>query len=140
MKLEEDYRTQKGRTEGTMIGYTVEARYNYHTPIQLGNQLFDERWREVRFEDGHGVGIPNSPSDHKLLKSGLRGYAAAQALRWWVHAAADADMSYFCLETRLVKHELKYNQSVEAVSVHDVVGGENRSHIMPDWNDETESE
>jgi len=34
---------------GTIIGYSVEARHNYHTPTKIGDVLLDTRWRKLHF-------------------------------------------------------------------------------------------
>ena len=64
----------------------------------------------------------------------MLGYAAAQALRWWLHAAAEADnMSGLCLETRIISHKISYSHKIETVGAHDHIHGDDRSNCMPDW-------
>jgi len=116
-ELEEGYRKDKNRGSGADVGYTVEARHNYIRPCKIGNQMFDNRWQQVEFEGGpHGV--PTMTIGHRALHLGfLLPYNAAQALRWWFVAAAEAGEigGALCLETRLVKHKLKYSYEVEAI-------------------------
>lgn len=134
MELEQDYRRERGSGNGTETAYTVEARYNYPQPTQIGGQIFDNRWREVKFQDS-AIGVPRcAPFNRRTLEHGLLGYAAAQALRWWLHAAAEADnMSGLCLETRIVSHKISYSHKIETVAAHDHIHGDDRSNCMPDW-------
>jgi hypothetical protein len=55
-------------------------------------------------------------------------------LRWWVHAQAEIEHE-FCIETRLVKHEIKHSYEITAVSQHALVGGDDRSSLMPDYGE-----
>lgn len=124
MELEDDYKRERGSQSGTETAYSVEARYNNHSPIVIGGQVFDNRWRAVKF-DKSPIGVPDEKSFHRHAEEyGLHGYAAAQALRWWLHAAADAERigGSLCLESRLVKHTISYSQKVVAISAHEVVG------------------
>lgn len=121
---------------GTTYGYTVEARFSYHEPAQIGGVLLDNRWREVKFT-ASTIGVPRGPrwNAAQFEQGGLVGYAAAQALRWWLHADAEANSvgGGVCLETRIVKHKLTYSYAVERVSDHGHIGGEDRSNCIPDW-------
>src|SRR5690606_9220355 len=101
-----------------------------------GSQLFDQRWKRVKFDTiPLPVGVPSGPPSLSGLrdKLGLYSYQAAQALRWWFHANAAASWNDLCLETRLVKHRVKYSYECEAISAHAVIGGDDRSNVMPDW-------
>lgn len=120
---------------GTIHGYSVEARYASHSPLVLGDLILDERWRHVSFPKGH-PGVPIGPSYHAsfLSRCGLMSYPAAQALRWWLHAEGDASsIGCLCLETRIVKHKVRYSYGVTRESVHCTVGGDDRSNCIPDW-------
>lgn len=134
MELEQDYRSERGSGNETETAYTVEARYNYANPVQIGGQIFDNRWREVKFQDAV-IGVPRCATFRRhTLEHGMLGYAAAQALRWWLHAAAEADnMSGLCLETRIVSHRISYSHKIETVAAHDHIHGEDRSNCVPDW-------
>jgi len=134
MELEEDYKRERGNGSGTETGYTVEARYSYNNPVQIGGQLFDNRWRQVSFEKSE-IGIPSAPRyQHHVIEHGLLGYTAAQALRWWLHAQADADgVSGLCLETRLISHKISYTHKIEAIAAHNHIHGGDRSNCVPDW-------
>lgn len=102
-----EYPKSRGKGSGRETCYSVEARYNYTQPIEISGQLFDNRWREVKFQDAP-VGVPRaSEFQEHTLRHRMLGYSAAQALRWWLHANADAMKAghCICLETRLVKHE-----------------------------------
>lgn len=115
----------------TTVGWSVEARSTAHAPEAIGEQIFDERWQPVKFAYGM-PGVPTgSPFDGPWLQQmGLLGYASAQALRWWFHAEAPRAL---CIETRLVKHAVTVAVSAARQTEHDVVSGEDRSSIMPDW-------
>ena len=129
MDLEEGYKREKGSGSGTEIGYTVEARYNYHSPTQIGGQIFDNRWRQVKFEQS-SVGVPTCPRYQRhVAEQGMLGYAAAQALRWWLHANAVAEQGMaLCLETRIISHKITYNHKIEAQAAYEHVHGEDRSN------------
>lgn len=111
--LDADYKTDVGHGNSSEPAYSVEARINSYQPDMIGKQIFDNRWRKANFELST-IGVPAGPSfsranDHRLL-----GHSAAQALRWWLHAVADAEHKGYCLETRLVEHRLTSSYKVEA--------------------------
>lgn len=118
--------------QGTETAYTVEARSMFNEPQVFGGQIFDQRWKRIQFAKSPAFGVPvgNAMMADKL---GLYSYEAAQALRWWFHADARQNFTGICLESRIVAHKVAYSYSVEAVSAHVVVGGEDRSNMMPDW-------
>lgn len=118
---------------GTLVGYSVEARSTFTSPTSINGQLFDERWAHVRFNDNSPIGVPRGPiwSIQWLAICGLYDYPAAQALRWWFHASAEHNL---CIETRIVKHNIKYSYDSARVSDHCVITGEDRSSFMPDYN------
>lgn len=133
MKLEDDYKPNKGSGSGTETAYTVEARYNYPDPSMIGVQIFDNKWRTVNFDKSQ-IGIPQCSDYAKYTKEhGMYGYQAAQALRWWFVAAASMIHKDICLETRIVKHVIEHSYSITAVSAHDLIGNEDRSGMIPDW-------
>lgn len=119
---------------GHETAYSVEIRCTSRSPRPLGKLLIDNRWQAVSFDESPN-GIP-AGSTYYFVSRHLRlfGYPAAQALRWWLHAQADSEIGgSLCLETRLIKHEIKYSYSEEAVSAHVPIGGEDRSGHMADW-------
>lgn len=125
---------------GTIDGYSVEARCNYHQAMVLGDRVIDNRWAQLHFPKGHpGVPIGPSYSLPFLDVVGLMSYPAAQAMRWWVHAEAERGLKYMCLETRIVKHRVSYSYSAKRESEHCIVGGDDRSNMMPDWGREAPS-
>lgn len=137
MNLEESYQKEVGSHSGTEVGFTVEARYNFHTPIKIGEQIFDKEWRRFRTQESSEFGVPFPRGRQRLARHNLYGYAQAQAIRWWLHAAVDAEgMASLCLETRIVKHKITFSEKLEAVSAHEFVGGDDRSNILPDWGKE----
>lgn len=134
--LETDALPRKGANgSGTETAYTVEARMEYHSPKQINGQLFDNRWRRVSFTalPAHlaHMGVPGA-GGMMAAKLDLYSYTQAQALRWWFHANADATFDGICLETRLVKHSVKYSYESTVESAHAVIGSDDRSSVMPD--------
>ena len=120
---------------GSFPAYSVEARDTYgpaRADIIPGIQL-DTVWRPVSFQRAQaGVPIGPSYSADIMERCGVMSYPAAQALRWWLHAQAEAGKtSGLCLETRLVEHRVKYSITHTAVSVHAVIGGDDRSSMRP---------
>ncbi len=97
---------------GTDSGYTVEARYASHRPEMICGQMLDNRWSTLRF-DKAPIGVPSQT--WPVSVPGYLSFEAAQALRWWFIAQARADYrGMFCLETRLVRHKIKYSYEVAA--------------------------
>ena len=123
MNLEDDYDKRGGGGSSTETAYTVEARVNYPRPASIAGQIFDLRWRRVLFQKtAPDIGVPDAPSHKTLtLEHGMLSYEAAQALRWWFHAAAGHDLGMVCLETRLVSHKIVSTYEINAVEVHDPV-------------------
>ena len=139
MSEENEYPVAQGNEGGTTIGYKVMARYCGNDPKEIAGQIFDERWRVVQFEEGQ-IGVPSVSPLHArhLLRYNLKGYSAAQALRWWLHAVADnteIGMSGMMLETKLVKHKIEFESKCEAISEHKIISGEDRSSWMPDYGE-----
>lgn len=141
MKLEDDYKTDCGTGAGTTTGYSVEARVTGRPTVANGHLLTD-KWTRVEFspsESPCGVPVPGCyDGSGQMVRRGLYSYESAQALRWWFHAAAEEETfrpftgrgagflarisgNAWAIETRLVRHEIKYNYSVTAVSAHDCV-------------------
>jgi hypothetical protein len=138
-KLDDDYKADKGTGSGTSTGYSVEAR-STRGPAVVNDQIFGPNWTTVLFHernDGQGVPSPGGyDSSGQLLNHGLLSYASAQAIRWWFHANAEDgqdkgirigntkigfNTSLSGVETRLVRHEIKYSYTITAVSAHDEV-------------------
>lgn len=134
MQLEEGYKTDRGNGSGTTIGYSVEARSTSQPTFILGNMI-GEKWTRLSFSRGKkGVPVPGCwDSSGQLKKLGLFSYESAQALRWWFLAAAENEFVNdatpirlprphpWRLETRLVRHEVKYQYTVTAVSTCEFV-------------------
>ena len=119
---------------GTFDAYSVEARYDYPEPIKVGEQTFTKEWKRVHFNEA-AVGVPIGPRSniHVLSLVGLTGYPAAQALRWWFHASIERGFGGLCMDTRIVKHKVSYSYQAERETEHHLIGGEDRSSILPDW-------
>ncbi len=138
---EKEYPKSSGNSSSTMPAYSVEGRYNYSAPQEIAGQIFDNRWRRVIFNEGD-AGVPIGSEFHinELRQYSVMGYSAAQALRWWLHAVADAGCSMstgLCLETKIVKHIIKTSSECEAVSEHDIISGEDRTSMMPDYGEQS---
>ena len=117
---------------GTMFGYSVEGRSVFTRPETINGQIFDERWATIEFSQNPIVGVPVGPpwTEPWLRLAGLYDYASAQALRWWFHANSAHKL---CVETRLVKHELRYSWEANRLSEYCLVSGDDRSSMMPDY-------
>lgn len=117
----------------TETAYTVEARYNFTSPAKIGKQIFDDRWRRVDFEPSQ-IGVPAAPLlSHRTLEHGMLGYQAAQALRWWLHAAAEAEsvMGGLCLESRLMKHTIKTTYEISEGAPCEIICVDGRNGFRP---------
>lgn len=136
--MEDVYPKDGGSQSGSSWGYSVEARQNSSRPVVIGEQIFDNRWKRVHFQNG-SMGVPTAKSyEWAVVQAGLFSYQAAQALRWWFHAEAENTAGGgICTESRIVKHEIKYSISEKAVSHHELIQGYDRSNTLPDWGKAT---
>lgn len=134
MELEESYDRNRGSGSGTAPAYTIEARCTSR-PKKVGDIILDKEWRNIDFTRGN-YGVPLSRFNRYIYEQcGMFNYQAAQALRWWFHAELENEpLGGLCIDTRLVKHLIKYSYSAEAIGQHDIVDGKDRSNIMPDGN------
>jgi hypothetical protein len=131
--LDENYQRDIAHGTSSRPAYFVEARMNYSEPMMIGKQIFDNRWRRVTFDRGE-IGVPaHRPFEHRMDEHQLLTYPASQALRWWLHAAAEVDFKGTCLESRLVRVHVSESYKIEAVSTHEHIQGEDRSNCIPDW-------
>ena len=135
--VEPDDFPKKGTSgSGGMKAYSIEARYAYPDPRDFFGNLLDQRWRTLHFDKApppFGVPTGGRYNQPMLYYTGLYEYQAAQALRWWFLAAAHAEFSCGCIETRLIEHKIEYSFSSTAIKAVAPVGGDDRSGIMPDW-------
>lgn len=132
-----EFPQQPSTHNGNTVGYTVEARCAFHEPRSIAGVLLGKEWKRLTFEKAPApFGVPIAPPWHNAIFGmlSLYEYSAAQALRWWFHANADASMEGICLETRIVAHSVKYSMSSTAISEHALIGGEDRTSVVPDWN------
>lgn len=129
--MNEEYPKKGGSISGHETGWTVEARYSFDKPATIAGRIFDNRWQPVQFDESPiGVPIRKEPMRFGGVGMTLLSYPAAQALRWWLHACAEAENRY-CLDTKLVEHKLTYQAKVEAIAEHGLISGEDRSSIKP---------
>lgn len=116
--------------------YSVEARCGHQgEPRVICGVLYGDKWKRVEFSHTDGTGIPTGPRWHVWLRDELNllSYASAQALRWWLHAQAELEMSEYSLETRIVEHRVGWTYKAEMVAAYDVIGAEDRSSLNPGW-------
>ena len=113
----------KQSCSGNETAFSVEARFVAKGSRPFGKQIFTDDWQRIHF-DKHPMGVPTISSPYEFAKPyfGLMNYQAAQALRWWFHAALEAEHLDTCFESRIVKHKIKYSMEEEAVSAHEVMG------------------
>jgi hypothetical protein len=123
---------------GGHVGYTVEARIAYNTPETVAGTVLDTRWRPINFTQAAQGVRERAGSPFDVATYGLHNWAAAQALRWWFHAEAELQRhGSFCLETRIVAHQVSFYYSVKATGAHAEIGGNgHRSHKGPDKGDQ----
>ncbi|MDN7413448.1 hypothetical protein QZM42_33525 [Burkholderia vietnamiensis] len=118
---------------GTTIGYTVEARHTARDHVVIAGVVYTDKWKRLN-PDRASIGVPaHGMFEPWLAQCGLMNYPAAQAIRWWFHAIAEADFHNLCLETRIVKHQVKYSYEETSVSEHAFIGSDDRSNSMPDY-------
>jgi hypothetical protein len=124
----DNFPSEGSSASGTDFAYTVEARYAYPEPKVIAGMMLDANWRRVQFSPSP-IGVPAQarycPWGGAL--SHLMSYQAAQALRWWFLANASHSFDHWCVETRLVKHEVTYKVSDKTVAAGaEVDGGDER--------------
>jgi hypothetical protein len=100
-------------------GYTVEARCTLKHPKTVNGKALGGEWLQLEFP--HGRGVPAAPPYSPLPLMGLLSYQAAQALRWWWIAEAEAAdiCSTNGIETRLVQFDVKVDWEARAVAAVD---------------------
>jgi hypothetical protein len=110
---------------GKEVRYKIEVRTTYSQPSQIGGVLVDNIWRELRMEESQcGVPVRRSFSGDA---HGTLNYEAAQALRWWFMAVAEAEpLGSLCIETRLVAVQLSYSYSIEEIGLLQEIGTDYR--------------
>jgi hypothetical protein len=120
---------------GTISGYTVEMRYNSNKPIKVGDLVIDNRWQEY-YPTKSLIGVPV----HKtaLHETGTFSFEAAQAIRWWLYAELEWELTISCFETRIVEHKITYTYTKQRVAEHCIVGDFNRKTYLKETSpDET---
>lgn len=111
-------------SSGTNFAFTVQARYAYPDPKIICGMVLDANWRTLSFEKSP-IGVP---AQARYCPWGgsfphLMTYEAAQALRWWFLANAAHSFDHWCIETRLVKHEVTYQASEKAIAAASEIDG-----------------
>lgn len=117
---------------GTVVGWTVEARYVCDGAKIINGQVFDHKWRRVNFEKS-SVGVPRGAiyQEPWLTLTNQYGYEAAQSLRWWFYTARERSgmIGTLCLETRLARHKISYSYNVEREGADHVANEENCRYV-----------
>jgi hypothetical protein len=138
--LQGDFPKNVGKSSGSTVGYTVEARYNSFEPKQIGGVLLDNRWRRLDFAPG-SPGVPVAKiHESELTRNRLMNYPGAQALRWWFIANCEAEGFWggsLCVDTRLVKHQVVYSYETTAEIAQAYIGSEDRSSMRADWSNKS---
>jgi hypothetical protein len=118
---------------GTQTAYSVEARATAG-PMNVCGNLIGDDWVRLSFKKDPTNRRPGVPSPGCFDMSGqmenhdLYSYAAAESLRWWIHAL---DNSAF-IQTRIVKHEIKYKFDITVVGAGAVIDGLDDRHMSKD--------
>lgn len=125
---------KKGQSgHGSTAGYSVEARHTSGDHAVIAGVVYTKEWKRLHPEQAP-IGVPaHGRFETWLGQCGLMSYPAAQAIRWWFHAIAEQEFKNICLETRIVKHQVKYSYEETSTSEHALIGGEDRSNCYPDW-------
>lgn len=128
----DNFPNKGSNASGTCLAYSVEARVASYEPRVIGGNLMDTRWRRVSMDIAKaGVPVRGLTLFPVFPTLGLLPYQAAQALRWWFLAQAEAEFSCLCVETRLVEHKVEYSYSETSERACSVIGeGESRSNII----------
>lgn len=131
MAAERKYPSFVGSQSGETRAYTVEARYNNLHPIQVHDQIFDNRWKQLHFKEGVN-GVPSGDPLHPFFREmRVLTWAQAQALRWWFVAELERQaLGSLCFETRIVQHKIVYSYRGEALTHFDHIGGETNDRRM----------
>jgi hypothetical protein len=114
-----------GKGEGSQVGYFLEVRSSYMTPTVIdAKTVIDNVWRRWDIREGttpYGLNVPLGRSDREMLQHGLMSYEAAQAHRWGLIAALEAQslLGALCIETRLVKVQFHYTYRLEEIGVEE---------------------
>lgn len=83
--------------------FKVEARVRPNllvTPVDTGTQILDERWRQIRVEQGP-IGVPSLVWCAEMKQRGYLSYESAMALAYWFLAGIEQSS----VEVRLVEYE-----------------------------------
>lgn len=128
MSESNEFADEKCRSaSGSEVAWSVEARSAEEgRPVVLGDgAVFTSTWQVVPLEKiigGHGVPAGKAVWD-TYLAFGLMSYPAAQAMRWWFMALLHEAHQDTLIETRLVKHQVRYQRSAQRVAATHHVSG-----------------
>lgn len=105
---------------GSQDWFLVEARLDYSEPRSVAGHMLDDRWRRLDFPRSL-VGVPCTSTQfgYGAADHGMMNIEAAEALRWWFLAQAEADRigGSLCVETRIVKVCYHYTFRCEEIGV-----------------------
>jgi hypothetical protein len=121
---EDGLREQGPSRSGTQTVWSVQVRCPGHLPpFVIGDHAFDNQWRALPlYEAFPGAGVPMASKYDVAPLMGFMTYQAAQALRWWFLATQAAAHKEYRFETRLVKHELRYQISTKPIAACELSG------------------
>lgn len=121
-----DDKTQEGPSgSGTIHGYTFEIRTTFE-PFEIGDVMVTGEWKTVHHVSVRDCGVParSYAFEPGMDYFGLVSLVVAQALRWQFMAVIDAQrITSLCIETRIVKHQIKYKLSCEQVETMYEING-----------------
>ena len=109
---------------GTDSGFLVEVRNTYHTPEVICGVVLDNRWRRIPLEQNNqGFGVPLTRYRPGRAHVNLLTRTEAEAFRWMflAHVEAERGCPKFCLETRIVEVQMKYEFSAKEVRYIDAL-------------------
>lgn len=106
---------------GSNTCWSVQVRAP-HFPCAINEHIFTKEWVDLpMYEVPPGWGVPMGPKFDVAPLMGFLTYAAAQAMRWCFLAHRAAEGTEYKFETRLVKHELRYDIKTKPVEARDEV-------------------
>ena len=115
-----------GSGSSTEHFYKVEVRTSYYAPTVIGGDeksfVIDHCWRELPIYLGStpwGQNVPIRSHDTHACEHGMVSHTAAEAHRWAFLAWLEANRitGTLCIETRLVKVEIKRSYQTKELGV-----------------------
>lgn len=116
MAVKEEENKNHPSGSGILHGYQFEIRTT-HEPFEAAGMMITNEWKHVYHPKTKGFGIPAKSYEFEpgMDYFGLQSLVVIQALRWWFLSVIDAEIGALAVETRIVKHRVKYNISCEPI-------------------------